>query len=474
MTIAALRRLIASGEGPTLEFKRSTGELREGMRTACAFLNCKGGEVAFGIKPDGTLVGQEVSDKTLREIAQAMDSFEPPARIEIERVGVAPGREVVLLHVGGLSDTVPFTFEGQACERVGSTTRKMPQDKYEKLLLERAHSRRRWENQEAEGTGLQDIDREEVFRVVEAARASGRLVEPVQRDLGRILGRLGVRRGGVLLRAAVVLFGKRFLPDFPQCELRLARFRGVDKAEFLDQKMVRGPAFKLLEEAELFCHRHLPLPGRIASGRFQRIDTPLIPPDALREIVVNAVIHRDYTIAGGAVSLAIFDNRVEIWSAGRFPSGITAEVLTRDHDSVLRNPIIAEMFYRAGFIEKWGRGTNRVADMCRQHGIAPPEFSEVGSSVAVTFRVNVGQTTQVTPQVTPHVTPQVIAILQAAGSPRSRGELQEIAGLRDREHFRKFYLEPLVAAGWLEMTIPDKPRSRLQRYRVTEAGAATL
>ena len=85
MTIAALRRLIAPGEGPTLEFKRSTGELRQGMRTACGFLNGDGGKVAFGVNPDGTLVGQEASDKTLREIAQAMDGFEPPARIEIER-----------------------------------------------------------------------------------------------------------------------------------------------------------------------------------------------------------------------------------------------------------------------------------------------------------------------------------------------------------------------------------------------------
>ena len=81
-----------------------------------------------------------------------------------------------------------------------------------------------------------------------------------------------------LLRAAVVLFGKTFLPDYPQCELSMARFRGVDKTEFLDQRHVRGPAFKLLEEAELFCQRHFPLPGRIEPGRLQRVDRPLIPP----------------------------------------------------------------------------------------------------------------------------------------------------------------------------------------------------
>jgi len=135
------------------------------------------------------------------------------------------------------------------------------------------------------------------------------------------------------------------------------------------------------------------------------VDRPLIPPDALREILVNGLTHRDYTIAGGAVSLAIFDDRIEVWSAGRLPAGITPDALTREHDSIPRNPIIAEVFYRAGLIEKWGRGTNRVLAQCREAGIAPPEFREVSGSVVVTFRVRVGQS--------PQVTPQVIAILQA-------------------------------------------------------------
>ena len=148
------------------------------------------------------------------------------------------------------------------------------------------------------------------------------------------------------LREALQTVCTRFLADFSRCELRLARFRGIDKTEFLDQQQLRATAFKLLEEALLFCQRHLPLPGRIDPGRLERVDCPLIPPDALREIVVNALIHRDYTIAGGAVSLAIFDDRVEIWSAGRLPLGITPDDLSREHDSIQCNPIIAEVFYR--------------------------------------------------------------------------------------------------------------------------------
>jgi ATP-dependent DNA helicase RecG len=91
----------------------------------------------------------------------------------------------------------------------------------------------------------------EVFRILDNARVAGRLVEPPAPDLRSVLDRLGVRRQGLVLRAAVVLFGKRFLPDYPQCELRLARFRGIDKGEFLDQRQLRAAAAKLLEEALL-------------------------------------------------------------------------------------------------------------------------------------------------------------------------------------------------------------------------------
>ena len=473
-----LSAFLRQGEGPALEFKRSTGELREGMQTLCAFLNGSGGTLLFGIRPDGTVEGQDVSDQTLRDIAQAAERFEPPAHLSIERVKVKKGREVVIVSVVIVPDSGPFAYEGRPYERVGSTTRKMPQAKYEKRLLERAYSKRRWENEPAEGVSIKDIDRAEVFRIVEAARAKGHLTEPVGSRLPGVLDRLDVRKDDRILQAAVVLFGKEFMPDYPQCELRMARFRGLDKTEFMDQKNVRGPAFKLLEEAEVFCQRHLPLPGRIVTGKLQREDRPLIPPDAMREILVNALIHRDYSNAGGAIYLAIFDDRVEVWSTGTFPTGITPEMLSREHKSVLRNPIIADVFHRAGLIEKWGRGTNRVIEMCRKAGIRPPEFHEIAGSAVVKFHVPVGVTIQVTdqvaPQVTPQVTPQVARILEAASSACSFAELQAAAGLKDRVHFLKTHLKPLLLAGWMECTIPDKPRSSKQKYHLTEKGRQAL
>jgi ATP-dependent DNA helicase RecG len=479
MTRKELSAFSAQGEGETVEFKRSTGELKEGLQTICAFLNGSGGTVLFGVRPNGEAEGQQVSDQTLRDIAQAADRLEPPAHLAIRRVKIKPGREVIAVTVEALPDTGPFAYEGRAYERVASTTRRMPQARYERLLLDRAHVTRRWENEPADGVSIKDIDRAEVFRILEAARAKGHLLESVGSRLPGVLDRLDVRKDDRILQAAVVLFGKKFMPDYPQCELRMARFRGLDKTEFLDQRNVRAPAFKLLEEAELFCQRHFPLPGRIVPGKLQREDKPLIPPDAMREILVNALIHRDYSIYGGSISLAIFDDRVEVWSAGRFPTGITPELLTRKHLSVLRNPIIAGVFHRAGLIEKWGRGTNRVAEMCRDAGIALPLFQEIGPFAAVTFRVRVGSTAEVTPQVTAEVSAQVTAevVAQVATfcrDPKPAKAIMAELGLKHWKTFQTNYLIPLINMGILERTIPDKPRSSSQKYRLTEQGRQIL
>ncbi len=479
-----LIRLLKQGEGAALEFKRSTAELREAMQTLCAFLNGSGGVVLFGLRPDGTAEGQDVSDKTLREIAQALDRFEPPVNTPVERMPRREGREILMLGVEGTLDSIPFTFEGRPYERVGSTTRKMSQEKYEKLLFERAHSKRRWENQPADEITLKDIDRDEVFRIVDIARSVGRLLGPVGRSLPDVLDRLGIRKDGHILRAALVLFGKTFLPDYPQCELRMARFRGTDKTEFLDQRQVRGPAFKLLEEAEIFCQRHFPMPAKIVPGQMRRVEKPLIPPDAMREILVNALIHRDYSIAGGAISLAIFDDRVEVWSAGGFPKGITPDSLTRQHLSVQRNPLIADVFHRTGLIEKWGRGTNRVVAMCKEVGIARPKFEEITGAAVVTFRVGVGETAG--PRAGSKVESGVESKVESAGDLRSRvlaalqsgplSKAQIAKAVRKRKIDGQLHaaVRDGVAEGLIEYTIPDKPNSRLQKYRITRAGRNAL
>jgi ATP-dependent DNA helicase RecG len=481
-----LEALVAQGEGVSLELKTSTSQLAGGFQTLCAFLNGAGGTVVFGVSPKGALLGQEVSDTTLRQVAEHVGFLEPTAKVDIQRVAVGAGREALVLSVQGGSPHGPFAYDGRPYMRVASTTRRMPQAAYAQRLQERTVNATSWESLPAVEVGLEDLAVGEVRRVVAMARAAKRLVAPGERNVTNLLRKFKVLRGDVVLQAGVVLFGKEQVFGYPQCTLKLARFRGTDKQTFIDQQRVHGPAFKLLDAALEYCDRFLPVAGRIVPGRLQREDKALVPVDSLREILVNAFIHRDYTMYGSTVSVAIFDDRVEVWSPGRLPAGIAVEDLARAHESHPRNPIIAEAFHRAGLIEMWGRGTNRVVEECLAWGIPAPEFEQLTGSVVVRFRVPVGVTLRMTPQDTIQdaiqvtrqdaiqVTPQVLLVLEAAREARSREELQAGAGLRNRSHFVRGYLAPLLKAGWLEMTIPTKPNSGKQRYRTTAAGLAVL
>lgn len=321
MTPASLRRLVASGEGLSLEFKRSTGELREGLETLCGFLNAEGGRVLCGVNRKGGIEGQQVSEQTLHEITAALQRFEPPAAVKIERTNVGQGREVITLAVEPNPGAVPYTFDGRAFLRVGNTTRRMRREEYERLLLDRLHARHRWENLRATGWKVSDLDAGEIRQTVVDAVAARRLAAVPSEEPQIVLDRLGLLVEGVPTQAAVVLFGKRVLPDYPQCAIRLARFRGVTKSEFIDNRQFHGDAFELLRRAEAFFDTHLPIASRVVPGKMRREDRPQYPPEALREALINALCHRDYSEAGASIGVAIFDDRLEVWSYVRTGKG---------------------------------------------------------------------------------------------------------------------------------------------------------
>lgn len=258
----------------------------------------------------------------------------------------------------------------------------------DRMLMERLHSQKRWENEIAEGVTVDALDISEITRTLEESIRRGRASDPGTRDAASILRGMGLMDEGKFLKAAVVLFGKRdsFLPQYPQCLLKLARFRGTDRTEFTDNRQYHGNAFELLQQAELFLRQHLPIAGRIVPNLFERQDDPLYPLAALREALANALCHRDYVVGGGSVSIGVYDDRLEIISSGPLPFGLTPEKLFLDHESRPWNPLIANVFYLRGIIERWGRGTLKIAELTEQAGFARPTIEERDQHVVVTFR----------------------------------------------------------------------------------------
>jgi len=479
-----LLALLRQGEGPALEFKRSTGELKEGMQTLCAFLNGSGGTVLFGVRPDGTIEGQEVSDQTLRDIAQAADRFEPPAHVSIHRVKVKSGRDVIAVAVEGGRDLRPFAYEGHAYERVSSTTRRMPQAKYERLLVERGHAKRRWENLPADGLSLKDLDRKEILRTRELAIQQNRISPDTSRDIGEILDRFGLRMNGVLTQAAHMLYGKRFLPDYPQCLLKMGRFRGSEiTGEIVDNRQEQMNAFAMVREGMAFLERTMPLGARFPEGKIFREDRFPVPLDALREILLNAVMHRDYSHYSGYVAIVVFDDRIEIRSYGRLPNGITVKQLSGRHDSKPTNPLIAGAFHRTGAVEVWGRGTNRVIEMCKKHGVPPPLFEERQGFLIVTFRAQLvaegaagtsGARSGDQVGTKSGLSRDQVEVLRLCRQEQPLVAMMNVVGRQNRTKFRDGLVKSLIEAGLLELTIPDKPRSSKQKYRLTEKGRRVL
>jgi len=236
----------------------------------------------------------------------------------------------------------------------------------------------------------------------------------------------------------------------------------------------------LVREAIAWLDRTLPLSARFPKGAINREDRLPVPAEALREIVINAVIHRDVSNPSSYVAIAVFDDRIEIHSIGDFPTGIRAELLTQEHRSIPRNPLIAGAFHRTGAIEVWGRGTNRVIEECRAYGIADPTFTEASGAVTVTFKAQVvegtGDSVPSGHQVGTKLALSLhqVQVLELADAPRTLVELMAPSGRTDRTKFRHQVMAPLLEAGLLEMTIPDKTRSSRQQYRTTEAGRAAI
>ncbi len=226
----------------------------------------------------------------------------------------------------------------------------------------------------------------------------------------------------------------------------------------------------MLHALENFIFQNTPTGATFVSSSMARTGESLYPRLAIREGLVNALVHRDYSSFSGSVSVFVYPKRLEIVNSGGFPEGVTPAEMTKGHVSVLRNPDIAHVLYLRGLMEKLGRGGVLIQRECKNQGLPPPEWKEdSGKNVILTFR-----TPEVTPEVAPEATPEVKKMLSVMDGEMSRKEIQEKLGLSDEKHFREFYQQVAISIGLIEMTIPDKPKSSLQKYRLTEKGRRTL
>lgn len=495
MTIDEIKTLISSDESKTLELKKTTGELYKGMETACAFLNSDGGWLIFGIAPSLRIIGQNVTDNTKQEVANVIRKIEPAIDVEVEYIELPEKPDYYIIAIYFDSNNFkngPYSFDGRAFYKVESTTALMPRQMYEERLKLSNPQRFSWENTPNSEITIGDINTELLYQTLHDGIGSRRIHASAMtlQDPMKIMLKLGIaRKDGTILNAANVLFGNEPTLLHSQCKIRLARFEGIDKRAFRDQTVCEGNLFEQYDAVMDFCLKHLNLSGRMDS-KFRQ-DTLTVPYEAIKEATINMLCHRSWNAENTTPSLAIYDDRIVFQNPGAFPLGMTWQNFVDDQiGSIPANPTIANVFYRRGTMEAWGRGIGLIMDSCKEQGLPVPEIKVTQPFINLTIWFKHSLTGGVkksapqakdsyTPSHTPSnddftsshneihklsniITPQE-KVFEFCKSPKSIVEIAEMLGVNDRRWVRKKYIAPFIGTE-LKMTIPDKPNSQNQKY----------
>lgn len=279
----------------------------------------------------------------------------------------------------------------------------------------------------------------------------------------------------MLKRAALLLFHEDPERWFTGAYVKIGMFRSESDLAFHDE--VHGDLFTQMEQTvELLRTKYMV--AWISYRGLQRLEAFPIPREALREAVLNALIHKDYS-SGTPIQIRVYRNKLRIWNPGQLPPTWTADKLLQPHDSRPPNPDGANTFFRAGLIEAWGRGYEKIRDACHETGARAPEV-EFDGGVRLLWQWRIPDDTvsssqvesQVESQVGSPVESQVLAALLAG--PLGKTELARALGRNRPSGQLHEVVRRLVERGAITPTIPEKPNSRLQKYRLTAAGKRLL
>jgi len=327
---------------------------------------------------------------------------------------------------------------------------------------------------------LADLDAERLGTFLARARQARAFPLPDAATSEELLLHLNLLHHGRPTNAAVLLFGKHPQRFLISSEVKCAHFHGTTVAKPIPSHQVyKGTVFDLVDQSVDFVMSKINL---AVGTRARSNQVPVayeIPPEAVREAIVNAVAHRDYT-SNASVQVMLFADRLEVWNPGDLPPSLTLESLRRPHGSVPRNPLLAEPLYLAKYIERLGTGTGDMIARCREAGLPEPQFALTDG-----FVVTLGRRPQRALEAVaapgaadggtkPALSRHQVEIIRKCVTEQPITALMAVARRTDRTKFRTQVLTHLLAEGLLAMTIPDKPRSSNQKYRLTEKGRVLL
>lgn len=473
-------------EAQNLEWKSSWRD--EYLKRICGFANAQGGVLEIGKDDRGEIVGVKDPLRLLEDIpnkAQSLLGVVVDVNLKSEE-----GGEYLEIRVDPYPN--PISYKGEYHYRSGSTKHVLRGAALNRFLLRR-HGRT-WDDAPLPGVGMTDLDGRTLDEYRRRGIASGRLpADALSESDSNLIEMLRLREGEYLRRAAVLLFHPDPTRFFAGAFVKIGYFRA--ETDLAYQDVIEGNLFVQVDRVvDLLWTKYSK--ARISYEGIFRQETQPVPSSALREAVMNAVVHRDYSNPA-PIQIRVYDDRIVLWNPGALPPGWTLEELMATHASAPQNPGIANAFFRAGMIEAWGRGFPEIVRACRAAGTADPRWELAPGSLRLEFMFiwagderRPGSAAQATAGVRPDAPrkpgdpasdswgdeqrrpesqPESLAqrvLRQLADGPMSKADLSRSLGQERVSGQLNKVIRLLVADGRIEPTIPEKPQSQLQAYRL--------
>ncbi len=373
--------MIESGASKTMEFKVDLPQGNQLAQTICAFSNRAGGYLLIGVADSGEVIGlsSEAINEYLEKIPNLIhDTIFPMLIPEIYSVSIS-NKAVLVIQVYPGSN-LPYYLKSKGkiegtYVRVGRTNKRADIEMIKDL--ERHKMNKSFD--EDSFKELDRLDEEALINVFEKAMGTSITKEKLLNL--KLIERVGDME--YLTNAGAIVLGK-----MANATVKCARFSGESIVDFIDKKEYDGDIFSVIQETMIFFKNHLMQAGMIQGYGLQRKDVLEVPEEVLREGIINALMHRDYSIQGSDIKIAIFDSKIEITSPGGLPKSLTVEDIYSGR-SEIRNRVISNLLLKSGYVEQWGSGIPRMIEMCKEVGLKVPEIEEKGLFIVLRiFRKN--------------------------------------------------------------------------------------
>jgi len=376
---------IQGGPRSGISFVAEASDIEAIASTVCAFLNTNGGAVFVGVDPSGKVLGiEDDPEEARRGLEKSLQVKIAPRALFTLSIDVVDLKSIISIECPEGRDK-PYVVDGRVFVRDGKKSVMADPPALRQLIQSRSVEAERWERRLATGLLEEDLDPGEVVRTLEDAEHSQRMIFD-NKDILSVLRQLNMVAVGGFTNGCDVLFARRQAVRLPQCRVRFVQFESTKTgSSYLDDVWLDGPLVDVYLQLIELVSSHVRIQAYFDRNKDTRREGVNYSIEALREGLVNALVHRDYSSFSGGVLVAVYPNRIEIWNSGRLPAEIRVVDLKKTHPSIPTNPDIAHVLYLRRLMERVGRGTQKIIAACQELGAKPPMWQDNASGVTLTI-----------------------------------------------------------------------------------------